>query len=222
MQKYSLAQPILTILFFSTQFCANGMHQKQSHLIFAHKTFNTNSLSAQKIKKNLKIHALNNIAHQKLSHNHEHILKKSIDLFHSTPGYFKLLNRLLKSAKSDVPAHFNGYLFELETAFAIIQNSNEKIIEFGRIITKDRRLKREIDVITNLRWIECKTTCKKISKIKKQIVDQKLLADEFNQTIQNPISYEVHFQQSISPHLMTWLKNRGIAYRMINEEKKQS
>lgn len=146
------------------------------------------------------------------------MLEQSHDLFYDVPGYQGLVGRIIQHA--GVPNeedHFRGALFELQKAIEIEEaDSDEYVQAFNQklIGEESNRVLREIDIVTNKRWIECKDIQehKKLGDYKKQIASQQKLALLYNLTAKAPITYEVHFKSTVSEALLDWLDGKDIAY----------
>ena len=88
---------------------------------------------------------------------HELILDRAIAQFINTPGFLASLQRLCATALTDANS-FKGSLYELEQALAIVESkSDETVLGLNQQLSCPKGiLKKEFDICTNLRLIECK------------------------------------------------------------------
>lgn len=148
------------------------------------------------------------IQNSSLINTHSETLHHANDYFFQVPGYINFLKRLFSCQNE---AHIRGALFEVQLALAIhTHESDEVILEFGKTIPKpNNQPKTEIDLVTNKRWIECKSRSletKNVSKLKTQLIAQKKLADE------KEVRYEVHFKLPINEQFARWMKSHEIEF----------
>lgn len=138
---------------------------------------------------------------------------ESVSLFKTVPGYALLLKKIIENTLKDKEHELRGALYELEKAIAITHARKEAIKEFGKKMSKYGR---EIDVVTNERWIECKAwdnfAPKKIRKLKKQVEAQKEMAYAYNQLHQPLITFEVSFKNGIPTELQYWFEQNNIPF----------
>lgn len=88
---------------------------------------------------------------------HEQLIHRSIRQFLKTPGFLYTLQQFFGHAITD-PNSFKGCLYELEQALEIAENETGEIV-LGinqQLSCPEKVLKKEFDICTNLRLIECK------------------------------------------------------------------
>lgn len=163
----------------------------------------------------LVIHALaykNTLPHLNLN---ESILTQSLDYFYDKPGYLSVLIKTLVTGALHHDNQFKGYLYEIETAVEIENTEKEIVQEFCKIVQVDKQ-KREIDLVTDKAWIECKaihnTPTKNLNSLKKQVLAQKALLDAYNETHETNLNYWVSFKENISDSLKQWLEKNNISF----------
>ncbi len=144
------------------------------------------------------------------------IIVKSVDTFYGIPGYDLLLKKLLASGMKNNETEFKGTLYELETALKITTAHHEKILAFQQIVALNG-MRREIDIMTNKRWLECKSweqwEYRRLPGLHKQVLDQKALTQEYNATHDEKITFEVVCKGDIPDTLKQWFQENDIRFQ---------
>lgn len=88
---------------------------------------------------------------------HESVIDRATAQFITTPGFLVSLQRLFATAITDANS-FKGSLYELQQALAIVESkSDETVLGLNQQVSCPQgKLKKEFDICTNLRLIECK------------------------------------------------------------------
>lgn len=144
------------------------------------------------------------------------MLSEATELFYQTPGYFSLLSKTLEQSIVEDASQFTGAVYEIETALAIEQQSNDPIVLYFNepIIAGNART--EIDIVTKHQWIECKTAVKilrnQTKQLKRQVLTHKELLEEYNKQHNTSLSYLVSFKNDIPTSLQAWLHKNKICF----------
>lgn len=193
--------------------CSNVTRQQQRLLRMLQ-----HSLPVEKIPPSTFSAVMYALAHKDTIHllaKNEDLIQNSISLFYQTPGYFTVMKRILDNAAANDAKQFCGVLYELKTAVEIEESGTETVVEFGKKASDDDT-SREIDLVTDARWIECKawrTWPKRIvTSLQKQVVDQQKLMESHNKANQTNMRFQVSFQAPIPEHLQRWFAQRRIEY----------
>ena len=141
------------------------------------------------------------------------VLRKAAEVFKDTPGVHgknKLLSKVLENCKNSVSfATARGAMYELEKGLELIRNG-EQIIEFGAILERADKYKREFDIILRDRVIECKNinwikyTGDSAEEMRKTFGLQASIAREHGKI------FEVHSKQLVPEEWKQWFARKGI------------
>lgn len=137
---------------------------------------------------------------------HEQLLEAGIINFALTPGFSIVLSKLFCQSNK-LPHHFKGTLYELAKALEIHRSgTGERVVSFNQII-EGKSAKREFDIITNFRFIECKAlnweTIAQSDVLRQQLYDQKQIAGD---------SFHLCSREMIPWQWRNWLDAQGIKY----------
>lgn len=161
----------------------------------------------------------------RFSHIATHInqIDQAKDTFKCIPGFRPLLIHLLTCSQfSQIPlAHW----FQLAVALEIENTELDEAVQiFGKPTNSAEHIPNcfTYNVITNKRWIACKTLRwssiradvpnKKAKRIKKTLLKQKSLVHDYNQENQPQLSYQIYSHQQITQDWQEWLQEYNIPY----------
>lgn len=137
-------------------------------------------------------------------------LLKNVTTLHSAveelwhvPGFEGTLKKVITNAHSQ--AMVKGHGFELEAA--LILNKTENVTGLSQHIRHGKH-KREIDIVTDQRWIECKFNPRNNKKLKRQLLAQQKLLQKTNK----PLAHTLFSKVSPTQPLQDWLKKNNIGH----------
>lgn len=136
----------------------------------------------------------------------EQLLEAGIINFALTPGFTSVLSKLFDQSNK-CPHHFKGTLYELAKALEIHRSgTGERVVSFNQMI-EGKSVKREFDIITNFRFIECKAlnweTVTQTDLLRNQLYDQKQIAGD---------SFHLCSREMIPWQWRNWLDAQRIKY----------
>lgn len=152
---------------------------------------------------------------------HESLLAMGIVNFALTPGFNILLSKLFEQANKKCPHHFKGTLYELTKALEIQRSGTGEHVEaFNQIIEEKTpqqgSLRREFDIVTNKRLIECKTvnwnTIAHTYAVRQQLLDQKQIALALQSRNKKDRMFQLCSRELIPWCWRNWLDTNGINY----------
>lgn len=150
-------------------------------------------------------------------------IDRAINYFLETPGFHLLIRAFIRDICDTTPRLRLWH--EIKTALDIEEsNTNERIIVFG--IPENYRgpaLLHFHHIITNQRWLECKTVQwnsldieqgKKARNLRRQLLRQQQLVDLYNTSHGTQLVYALLCTHPVSPQWHDWLTEHRIAYHV--------
>ena len=149
------------------------------------------------------------------------VLEKSDAYFCNTDGYEKILDSIESSHYNQ---HFcKGYLFELETACNLCEQSQDAVEHFHRVVYRPespyKSDKREIDIITNRYFVECKYhnwLYVKLPTLKKQLGHQRVILKAHNAYYETSYKHLFCSKTSIPNTFKQFCIDHAIEYKEIS------
>lgn len=150
------------------------------------------------------------------------ILEKSYQHFAEIPGYQDLLDSI-KSCYEN-PHYLKGFLFELEAALTLCEQSDSTIEKFHYIMHRPNSTiasdAREIDVLSNHHATECKYHAWKHvnqSNLRKQLGHQHSILKDHNNYYGTRYKHLFYSKNTIPNNVKQWLIDHNIEYRELSE-----
>jgi len=145
-----------------------------------------------------------------LTHEQEAIITRA-EKFFFTIASFKTLIEKTRAAQ-----YPEGFIYEIEKASALVKKQQERVDAFGLFI-QFKRCKKEIDIVTESRFLECKNTSWKLppdgeKQLKQQFKEQCFLTKKYNEEHGTNFIYMVCSKQPIPDTWKTWFKKQCIRY----------
>jgi hypothetical protein len=158
-------------------------------------------------------------------------IDKAIIRFDTVPGFRFLLIKVIQECCKPLPSKI--YWQELSAALLLQTQlaslvSQEKIVAFGLPYDYDATNSnaRFYNIITNQRWIECKTidwkqpaynkTGRKRKKLQRQLLRQQHLIAAYNEQKQLQLSYEIFSKYPVNEPWQQWMAQHKIPYFVTN------
>lgn len=150
-------------------------------------------------------------------------IDRAIHYFLATPGFHLLLRAFIRDICNTTPRLRLWH--EIKTALDIEEsNTSEKVTAFGIPHNyQGPTLIHLHHIITNQRWLECKTIqwdslnvehCKKARNLCRQLLRQQQLVERYNMSQNTHLSYELLCTEQVSPQWQSWLSEHRIAYHV--------
>jgi len=156
-------------------------------------------------------------------HARREYIDDAISLFHTIPNFQPLLVHIIYESCQLLPTTNRWY--EIAAALSIeYEQSGETVIAFGKPTDYDTRLAKCFlhNVITNKRWIECKTidwnsmdSGKQIKNLRHQLLRQQTLVAQYNQLQNQSLPYELFCKYPATTTWAEWFTEHTIPYHVV-------
>jgi len=211
MKKYIFSVTTLLLLLISTALYAphSQSGKKSLHLFY-------NSSIKAKICKSTALQHIKQLSHYKIVEKNREILNRAVELFSTTPGFYTTLSSFMKQVR--YPQTAKGYLYEIERALEIEESEDtDQVVAFSHYLGFNNTQTREIDLVTNYYFIECKNwqsfNQRKSTKLHKQLKAQQKVVTEYNKRFpQTPKQVMLSSKHAIPESIISWCTKHNIAW----------
>lgn len=141
------------------------------------------------------------------------LIIESLQTFHKIEGFSTTFKRALASMQD--ARSFKGYMYELEKALEITKQMHpEKIIAFNGVL-EIGKYKREFDILTTWRTLECKNISWKSKQnkdaLRTQFLHQQTLVELLNLERKKQRIYQICSKQPIPKTWKEWFEQHNIS-----------